>query len=78
MGESRRSEAVFHIAGWVLFILCAVLFLFTALRDGDGVLALASLIFLAACILFLIPLMRPRRVGPEATRKAEGGSGTET
>ena len=78
MGESRESDAVFHIAGWILFILCAALFLFSALRDGDGVLALASLIFLAACILFLVPLLRPRGVGPEEARKDEGGSGTGT
>lgn len=74
MGESRESDAVFHIAGWILFILCAVLFFFSALRDGDGVLVLASLIFLAACILFLVPLLRPDREGRRDIREAGRGS----
>ena len=55
----RRRENRYHLAGWVLFLLCAALFLFSALRDGDGVLALASLVFLLGCVLFLIPLLFP-------------------
>ena len=57
MGESRESDAVFHIAGWILFILF-----------------LASLIFLAACILFLVPLLRPDREGRRDIREAGRGS----
>jgi hypothetical protein len=57
--RSRKREAKYQISGWVLFILCAVLFLLSAFRDGDSLLALASLVFLSGCILFLIPLVFP-------------------
>ena len=56
---AKKRENRYHIAGWALFVLCAFLFLFSAVRDGDGVLALASLVFLLGCILFLIPLLFP-------------------
>ncbi len=51
------KDAPFHLVGWILFLACAFLFLYVAIRDGDFVLALASLVFLAGCIAFLIPLL---------------------
>ncbi len=57
--SGKKRETRYHLAGWISFVLCAALFLFSALRDGDRILALASLVFLFGCILFLIPLMFP-------------------
>jgi predicted membrane channel-forming protein YqfA (hemolysin III family) len=51
-------DVLFHLVGWILFLACAFLFLYVAMRDGDLVLALASLLFLAGCVVFLIPLLR--------------------
>jgi|AntRauTorckE6833_2_1112554.scaffolds.fasta_scaffold47633_2 hypothetical protein len=48
--------------GWLLFLLSAVAFTAVAVRDGDVLLAVGSLLFLAACVLFLIPYAR--REGP--------------
>ena len=59
----QDKDAPFHLAGWVLFLVCAFLFLYVAIRDGDYVLALASLLFLAGCIAFLIPLLKKDRKG---------------
>jgi len=53
----QDKDAPFHLAGWVLFLVCAFLFLYVAVRDSDLILALASLVFLAGCIAFLIPLL---------------------
>ena len=39
--------------GWVLFTLCAVLFLAAAIRDRDLLIGAASVVFLVACVLFL-------------------------
>ena len=47
----------FHLAGWVLFLLCAILFIISALQSGDILLLLGSLVFFLACILFIIPLV---------------------
>ncbi len=57
----QDKDAPFHLVGWVLFLVCAFLFLYVAIRDGDLVLALASLVFLAGCIAFLIPLLKKDR-----------------
>jgi hypothetical protein len=43
-----------HRIGWGMFIVSAVLFAWSALRDGDMVVFAASVIFGAACVLFLI------------------------
>lgn len=48
----------FDLWGWILFLLSAAAFTAAAIRDGDPVLVLASLFFLAACVLFLIPYAR--------------------
>lgn len=40
--------------GWVLFLLCALLFVAAGVRDGDPLIALGSVAFTAACVLFLL------------------------
>lgn len=51
------------MAGWVLFTVSAVFFTVGAVRDGGAVELVASLTFLVACALFLVPAVmnRPRR-----------------
>jgi len=44
-----------HIAGWVVFILSAFAFIASSLRSGDILGLLGSVLFLIACIIFLIP-----------------------
>jgi hypothetical protein len=58
MGHQNKDTA-FHITGWMLFLACAFLFLYVAVRDGDIMLILASLVFFAGCVVFLIPLLFP-------------------
>lgn len=41
--------------GWILFLLCAVVFVAVGIRDGDALMTLGSALFLAACVLFLVP-----------------------
>ena len=55
--DHQEKDAFFHLGGWILFLACAFLFLYVAMRDRDFVLALASLLFLAGCVAFLIPLL---------------------
>lgn len=46
--------------GWILFLLCALAFVVVGLRDRDVLMTLGSLLFLAACVLFLVPYLRQR------------------
>ena len=50
------DERKLHLWGWILFLMCACFFITSAV-EGDNTLSLAgSIIFLAACVVFIIPL----------------------
>ena len=51
-------EVKFQFWGWVLFVICALLFLGSSLRGGDVLSILASIAFLIACVVFMIPLVQ--------------------
>ena len=55
-------EVRLQLVGWVLFLICAPLFLVSALRGGDMWAASASIVFGVGVVLFLIAL-RPKRRG---------------
>ncbi|MBW2963260.1 cytochrome oxidase subunit III [Candidatus Woesearchaeota archaeon] len=48
----------FEMAGWVLFIICAILFIISGFRSYDSLLIIGSFIFLFACFVFLVPLVK--------------------
>jgi len=51
-------ERRMHLAGWVMFILCAVLFLISGVRNRDIYSISGNVVFLAACFAFVLPLVR--------------------
>lgn len=53
---SRNRELKLHLAGWLLFLLCAVLFIAASIRNHDALSLAASILFLIGCVVFLIPL----------------------
>lgn len=56
-GTGPKDDIKYQLAGWVLFIVCAVFFIASSLKNGDTLTFIASLTFLAACIVFIIPLV---------------------
>ncbi len=52
------QEIKYHLAGWVLFVICAIFFIASSLKNHDTLTFLGSVVFLIACIVFLIPLAR--------------------
>ena len=71
------KDVFFHLAGWILFLICAFLFLFVAVRDHDVTLALASLLFLGGCVVFLVPLLFHRSENDKAQESGEDRPGLE-
>jgi len=58
MTERHRSkENLLHLAGWSLFIICAMFFIASSIASGDGLGLAASLVFLLACVFFIVPLV---------------------
>lgn len=60
---SPRTVWSINFTGWILFTVSALFFTYGAWKAGDTIALLASLAFLIACILFLIPVWfhRPSR-----------------
>ena len=53
-------EERLQLMGWILFLICAPLFLVSALRNNDMWSASASIVFGVGVVLFLIAL-RPKK-----------------
>lgn len=63
-GNDRKrayQELRLQLAGWILFIVCAFFFMAAGFRHHDVLTILGSAVFLFACFLFLIPLVRKMR-----------------
>jgi heme/copper-type cytochrome/quinol oxidase subunit 4 len=54
----KGQEIKYQITGWILFILCAIFFIVASLKNQDYLTLIGSVIFLMACIVFFIQLIR--------------------
>lgn len=58
MSSNDRDRAKkLHLWGWLLFLGCAVFFIASAVKGGDILGLVGSVIFLVGCVFFIIPLM---------------------
>ena len=57
---SPRTVWSFNFTGWILFTISALFFLWGAWKADDVIAILASLAFLIACIIFLVPVWTHR------------------
>ena len=64
--DDRLREVKFQLVGWILFVICAGLFIAASLRSGDRLGLAASIVFLVACAVFMVPLISAlrRKGGP--------------
>jgi len=53
----QKRERKYNLWGWLLFIISALGFMASSLKNHDPLALVASLFFLVACIVFLIPLV---------------------
>jgi hypothetical protein len=51
----------FELAGWVIFVASAAMFIASGVRAGDAFSTAGSVLFLGACFVFLAPLVHERR-----------------
>ena len=70
MDES--TEWAMNFFGWILFTFSALLFTWSSLESGDPKAISASLLFLVACPIFMIPLLAnsplwPVKLHPDAS-----------
>jgi len=55
--DDRDRETKFHLWGWILFLLCAGFFIASSLLSHNILSLAGSIIFLIACVIFIIPLV---------------------
>ena len=55
--EDGKREARFHLWGWLLFVVCACFFIASSIESKDMLGLIGSVIFLIACVVFIIPLV---------------------
>lgn len=65
MKNKPKSEARTQLFGWILFILCAIFFLASGINNQDALTIIGSVIFLIACIVFIIPLVAAKPLPPK-------------
>lgn len=73
----HTRERKFHLAGWILFLVCALCFIASAAASGDPLYLAGSVFFFVACIAFVIPLVTRPRVSPGRTALDERNTDSE-
>jgi len=63
--DGNKSERKFHLWGWILFVVCAGFFIASAVDSGSGLGLIGSIVFLFACLVFIVPLVRRRNSGKD-------------
>jgi choline-glycine betaine transporter len=56
--NEKNKDLKAQLWGWVLFVICAVLFTLSGVRARDILAIAASIIFLLGCAIFMIPLVK--------------------
>ncbi|QEN08997.1 hypothetical protein EXM22_13730 [Oceanispirochaeta crateris] len=51
-----KTNHKYQLCGWILFLLCAVLYLISGMKSKDYISIVGSILFFIACFVFLIPL----------------------
>ena len=67
--KSNQQERIiikkthYQLYGWILFIVCALLFIAASIINREPLVFVGSVIFLLACLFFVIPLIDTIRNG---------------
>ncbi len=62
-----QEQCTYQLCGWVLFIFSALFFIASSIRAGDMLSLMGGLLFLFACLVFLIPLIARKRPDTDAS-----------
>ena len=55
--DDKSRDKKFHLSGWILFLVCAGFFIASNIEVGNPLGLTGSIIFLVACVAFIIPLV---------------------
>lgn len=69
---NRKAER-YQLYGWILFVTCALLFIAESFINRQPLLFVGSIIFLLACLLFLVPLIDTLKNGKDRGKNSTRG-----
>jgi uncharacterized membrane protein HdeD (DUF308 family) len=55
--KQREQERKLQLVGWILFVLCALFFIASSIKNRDILTFIGSVLFLVSSIVFIIPLL---------------------
>jgi len=61
--DMHEKNLRWQLYGWILFVACALLFIAASIVGREPLVLAGSLIFLLACLFFIIPLLDSFRKG---------------
>ena len=64
MSDRMNRESKFNLWGWLIFLMCAGFFIASAAINGDIFYLIGSIVFLFACLIFILPIL-VRRIKDE-------------
>ncbi len=53
--REQKRESQFQLFGWVLFLVCSILFIIDSVATGNLLVLAGSVAFSLGCVVFLIP-----------------------
>jgi len=56
--NGRNRATGFVMGAWIAFIVCGGFFIVASVKAGSTLFLIGSVIFLAACVVFIIPLIK--------------------
>lgn len=69
-GNHKKQKNKQHLLGWILFVLCAIFFIASSLKNRDTLTLNGRVLFLTACIVFIIPLVRKMKISENEKNKS--------
>jgi hypothetical protein len=60
---SIRRKSQFEFTGWLIFVASAICYIAASIPTGDPFSIAGGVLFLVACIVFMIPMLQQHR-GP--------------
>lgn len=61
----KKNDINWELTGWWMFVICAALYIISAINARDPFSLLGSVFFMAGCVAFLFPYYHKRRDGED-------------
>jgi len=68
-----KRERTYQLWGWILFLVCAIFFIISAIQNHDIPYLIGSIVFFLACVLFLIPFLVKEEKHTPGGKESEPG-----